>query len=262
MFSHRALLAIVLFSACAHLHVDDAGHGAAHPVLFVHGNGANANQWRAQLAHLRTSRRAIAFDLRGMGTSAPARNSDYSVAAMASDIGDVADRAGLKRFVLVAHSYGGAPAAFYASKHPDRVAALILVDSTWNVKIDDAAAARFGAAIRKNEDAVVHAWFAPILAHSSPAVQKEVFDSVMATNIDAFIGALNGVRFIDMKQLLDAYPGPKFAIAAADVEQPTSLHVQYPSIPVKKISGTGHWLMLDKPDEVNQAIDEILTAVR
>jgi pimeloyl-ACP methyl ester carboxylesterase len=246
----RALLALVLLSGCAH----------STPVLFVHGNGASGQQWRVQVAHLQPSRPAFAFDLPGMGQAPPA--SDYSVAANADAIGRAADVQHLKRFVLVAHSYGGAPAAYYASKHPGRVAALILVDSAFSIHMDDAPAKRFADAIRADRDKVVRAWFAPILKNSSPAVQKEVFDDVAASNVDAFIGALEGLRHVDMKALLDAYPGPKFAIAAADIESPQSLHVQYPSIPVKKITGTGHWLMLDKPDDVNRALDEILSGIR
>ena len=50
------------------LRVDDGGSGGL-PVVFVHGNGGNLTQWKAQLEHLRTSRRAVALDLHGMGES-------------------------------------------------------------------------------------------------------------------------------------------------------------------------------------------------
>ena len=62
--------------------VDDGGTGGI-PILFVHGNGGNRSQWAAQLAYLRHSRRAVAFDLRGMGESALPANSDYSVEGFA-----------------------------------------------------------------------------------------------------------------------------------------------------------------------------------
>ena len=61
-----------------------------------------------------------------------------------------------------------------------------------------------------------------------------------------------------MHSLLAAYHGPRIAIAAADIESPASLHVQFPEIPVKKIHGTGHWLMMDKPDEFNTLLDDFL----
>ena len=84
----RRLIWVVFFlTGCAHMaherfidgpqgriHFEDGGSGSAVPVVFVHGNGANLTQWRAQLDHVRKTRRAVALDLRGMGKSDPARN--------------------------------------------------------------------------------------------------------------------------------------------------------------------------------------------
>ena len=252
------ILAFLLFASrfIAGIHVDDGGRGRATPVIFVHGNGANLEHWRAQLDHVRKSRRAIAFDLRGMGESSPAH--DYSVASMAEDIDVVANKLKLKRFILVGHSYGGAVVAQYAATHPGRVAGVVFADSAGNVKITDEAAEKFVSAIRKDRDRVVKGWFGSIMKASSDAVREQVYVSVRQSNIDAFTGALMGLRGIDMKALLAAYPGPKVAITAADVESEASLSKQFPEIPVHKIEGTGHWLMLDKPEEFNRVLDEAL----
>jgi pimeloyl-ACP methyl ester carboxylesterase len=262
----RGLIAVLLLASCAHvpppgIHVDDGGRGAATPVVFVHGNGANLEQWRSQLEHVRRSRRAVAFDLRGMGQSAPAADGDYSVAAMAVDLGAVVDALRVRRFILVGHSYGGAVVAKYAAMHPDRVAGVVFADSAGNVKISDEGAANFERAIRKNREGVVEKWFGPILKPSSEATRAEVLSSVRKSNLDAFVNALDGLRHIDMKQLIDAYPGPKIAIVAADIESPASLHVQFPEIPVKKMRGVGHWLMLDDPAGFNALLDEALNAI-
>jgi len=266
MRSWISFLAFSLLAGCSHvnvngLHIDDGGSGTAVPVLFVHGNGANLTQWRAQLDHLRPTRRAVAFDLRGMGQSAAAPDGDYSVKAMAGDVAKVADALHLKRFVIVGHSYGGAVVAQYVATHPDRVAGVVYADSAGNVKISDDQAAQFLAALRKNKEKFVRAWFAPILKGSPAEVQNAVFESEDRTPADVIASALNGLRFIDMRALLDAYRGPRLAIAAADIESPSSLHVQFPDIPVRKISGTGHWLMMDKPDEFNRILDEFLAGI-
>jgi pimeloyl-ACP methyl ester carboxylesterase len=266
----RTSISFLVFSlalGCAHvnhvdgLHIDDGGSGNAVPVLFVHGNGANLTQWRAQLDHLRPSRRAIAFDLRGMGQSAPAANGDYSVKAMANDVAAVADALKLKRFVIVGHSFGGAVVAQYVATHPDRVAGVVYADAAGNVKIGDEQAAKFLAALRKDKEKFVRAWFAPILKNSPPEVQKAIFESEDKTPADVIAAALDGMRAIDMRALLDAYHGPRLAIAAADIESPSSLHVEFPDVPVRKISGTGHWLMMDKPDEFNRILDEFLAGI-
>jgi pimeloyl-ACP methyl ester carboxylesterase len=244
------------------LHIDDGGSGAAVPVLFVHGNGANLTQWRAQLDHLRRTRRAVAFDLRGMGRSDPAANGDYSPAAMVDDIEAVAQVLGLRRFVIVGHSFGGTVVAAYAAQHPERVAGLVLADASGNVKVDKATADKFLSALRANKDSVVRQWFAPILKPSSEAVRDAVYTSVHNTPVEVLIGALQSLTTIDVGPLLRAYHGPKLAIVAADIENPMSLHVQFPQVPVKKMTGVGHWLMMDKPDEFNRLLDEFLATVR
>ena len=261
---------ILILAACAHvnqsfvngpqgrLHVDDGGRGAAVPVLFVHGNGANLTQWRAQLDHLRKSRRAVAFDLRGMGLSDPPRNGDYSVDAMVEDVDAVANALGLTRFVIVGHSYGGGVVAAYAAKHPQRVAGVVFADAAGNVKVTEEQSKNFLAMLRKDKDNVARQWFAPILKPSSDPVRNAVFESVHNTPADAFAGALEGLLHIDVGALLEAYHGPRLAIAAADIESPSSLHVQFPDVPVKKMNGVGHWLMMDKPNEFNALLDEFL----
>jgi pimeloyl-ACP methyl ester carboxylesterase len=260
-----AALLVLIMTACAStsggLHVDDGGRSAALPVVFVHGNGGNSAQWRAQLEHLRASRRAIAYDLRGMGQSPASPDGDYSLGAMVADLETLTQRLRSKRFVLVAHSYGGAIAATYGARHPERVAALVLVDSTGSVNISEENAAKFEAAIRRNKDGVVERWFAPLLAPSSELVKAAVLKSVHDTNTDAFVGALGGLRSFDMRAALDAYHGPTLAIAAADIEQPSSFHKQFPEVAVKSVHGAGHWLMLDQPDELNRLLDEFLATV-
>jgi len=181
---------------------------------------------------------------------------------MADDVAKVPDALHLKRFVIVGHSYGGAVVAQYVAAHPDRIAGVVYADAAGNVKINDEQAAKFLGALKKDKSKFVRAWFAPILKGSSLEVQNAVFESEDKTPADVIASALNGLRFIDMRALVDAYHGPRLAIAAADIESPSSLHVQFPDIPVRKISGTGHWLMMDKPDEFNRILDEFLAGIR
>jgi pimeloyl-ACP methyl ester carboxylesterase len=274
----RKLLAVVslLAVSCAHvhpsdsfiagpagsLHVSDGGRGAALPIVFVHGNGANLTQWQAQLDHFRTSRRAVALDLRGMGQSAIPANGDYSVLAMAEDVAAVVDALRLARFVIVGHSYGGAVVAAYAAAHPDRVAGVVFADSAGNVTMAKEAGEKFVAALRKNKDAVVKSWFAPILLNASDSVRDAVLASVHATPVDAFAGALTGLAAHDVGADVNAYKGPRLAIVSADLaKSPSSFHSQFPEVPSRSLDGVSHWLMMDKPDELNRIVDEFLATV-
>jgi len=268
-----SLIAIV-FASCAHapvsgpvttpngtIYVDDGGSGGL-PVLFIHGNGADSSQWEAQLAHLRTTRRAVALDLPGMGRSAPAVNGDYSLQANADAVDAAVSSIGLTRFVVVGHSYGGAVAATYAAKHPEKVAAVIYADSAASIPAMSPQMQQFVDALRADRMKVTHMWFAPMLKPSSQAVQDRVYATVEKSTVDAFAGALVGMAGYDAKTVVNAYHGPRFVIAASEIETPASFRPQFPDLPAMKIAGTGHWLMLDKPDEFNAALDKFLAEVR
>ena len=118
-------MATIIPGPVGDLYVDDAGSGGI-PVLFAHSYAGSCAHWRAQLAHLRLRRRAIAFDLRGHGHSDAPAAPDYSVGALGDDIAAVADALELRRFVLVGHSMGGSAACAYLERHPRRVAGIVL----------------------------------------------------------------------------------------------------------------------------------------
>jgi pimeloyl-ACP methyl ester carboxylesterase len=272
------LVALAFFSiSCAHMrprekfiagpagaiHISDGGRGSALPVLFVHGNGANLTQWQAQLDHVRQSRRAVALDLRGMGKSVAPANGDYSIDAMANDVAAVADALHLKRFIIVGHSYGGGVVAAYAAAHPDRVATVVFADSAANVSMPKEAGEKFIAALRKNKDAVVKAWFAPILVDASDSVRDAVLASVHDTPVDALAGALVGLAAHDVGADVRAIKAPRLAIINASLaKNPSSFHSQFPEVPAREMEGVSHWLMMDKPDEFNRILDEFLATVR
>jgi proline iminopeptidase len=78
---------------------------------------------------LSDSYRLISYDQRGSGRSTvvtdPAR---LTLEHHVDDVDAVRRHFGFERMVLVGHSWGAAPSAFYAFAHPERVAALVLVD--------------------------------------------------------------------------------------------------------------------------------------
>ncbi len=100
---------------------------AQNTFVFLHGYGGNARQWDFQLRHFSQENRTIALDLRGHGQS-NAPNAPYSMDAIQADLLAALDVLGVREpVVLVGHSFGGAVAAEFAARHPERVARLVLV---------------------------------------------------------------------------------------------------------------------------------------
>jgi pimeloyl-ACP methyl ester carboxylesterase len=93
------------------------------PVVLLHGLGDDATTWDRFAGVL--DRHAIAFDLRGHGTSP--RPGEYTPDAMVDDV--VAALEPHDRVDLVGHSMGGHVAALFTIRHPGRVRRLVLEDT-------------------------------------------------------------------------------------------------------------------------------------
>jgi pimeloyl-ACP methyl ester carboxylesterase len=245
------------------LFVDDGGRGGL-PVVFIHGNGGSSAQWRAQLDRLRASgHRATAIDLPGFGRSVAPPSGDYSLDAMASALEAATRQVGLERFVIVGHSYGGAVVAKYAAAHPQKVAGVVFVDAAAvPLPLSPEQLTQLSAAIRANKMRIVQMMFGPMLKPSSASVQEAVMSSAERTSTDAFVGALASLTAYDPKSLFTAYSGPRLAIVASDLESPISFQKQFPEIEAVRLAGAGHWLMLDRPAEVSEAIRRFVAGVR
>jgi pimeloyl-ACP methyl ester carboxylesterase len=245
------------------LRVDDGGRGGL-PVLFVHGNGGNRTQWNATLAHLRATRRAVAFDLRGMGESDPARDADYSVAGFSEDVAAVADALGLDRFVLVGHSFGGAVVASYAGRHPDRLAGLVFADVAGDIRAtpEKALAALRDGLLPEHYEDFTRRWFQGILAGGTDATRSAVLRSLAGTRPEVFTAATMGLYTFDPISALAPYRGPRLHIASFLADNPAAIHRAFENMPVRVIPGASHWLMLDCPDAFNRALDAFLATVR
>lgn len=109
------------------MHYVEVGTGSL-PIVFVHGFISTRNWWQPTLERLASDRyHAYAIDLRAAGESEQTAEG-HTLAQYAQDLQAFADAMGLQRFVLVGHSMGGGVAMQYALDHPERLAALLLVD--------------------------------------------------------------------------------------------------------------------------------------
>ena len=120
------------------LHVLDWGTPDRAPILFLHGGALTARTWDVVCLGLRRDYHCIALDQRGHGDSEWSPILDYAPEAHARDIDGLLDAHGFERVVLIGQSMGGLNAFHYTTQHPERVAALGLVDVGPEVRLDGA----------------------------------------------------------------------------------------------------------------------------
>ena len=111
------------------IHYLDWGTEGRQPILFLHGALQQAHSWDFVALSLCQDYRVLALDARGHGDSQWAPDGDYSLDAHLGDLEGFVGALGLEKFILVGHSMGGRNAYVYASRHPDQVKALAIVDS-------------------------------------------------------------------------------------------------------------------------------------
>jgi pimeloyl-ACP methyl ester carboxylesterase len=95
----------------------------------IHGINANHLSWRGWIGELAADHRTIALDLPGHGLTGPDPARRYTWAEMADRVHDLVTALGLERFMLCGNSLGGAVSLEYALAHPDKLDALVLIDS-------------------------------------------------------------------------------------------------------------------------------------
>jgi len=105
--------------------------GAGPPLLLVHGFGGAKEDFADHMDTLGAHRRVVAFDHRGHGASdAPDDVAAYSLDRLAADILCVADGLDIGAFTLLGHSMGGMAVRHTVLAHPERIDALVLMDTS------------------------------------------------------------------------------------------------------------------------------------
>jgi pimeloyl-ACP methyl ester carboxylesterase len=107
--------------------------GRGEPALvFIHGWSCDRSLWSEQVAHFGAERQVIALDLAGHGDSGRDR-ANWTIESLGEDVRAVVIALDVRHAVLIGHSLGGPVALEAASRIPERVVAVIGIDTFHNV---------------------------------------------------------------------------------------------------------------------------------
>src|SRR3954470_11633438 len=113
--------------------------GAGPPLLLTHGYSSTSGMWQGQIAALSKHHTLILWDMRGHGQSDyPGDPAAYSEALTVADIAALLDEVGAKNAIVGGLSLGGYMSLAFYRAHPDRVRALLIIDTGPGFKKDEA----------------------------------------------------------------------------------------------------------------------------
>jgi len=249
---------------------------AGCPVIcFLHGGSAHAH-WFDLVAPAFVDRfHVIALDQRGHGESQWAEPPAYATENFAADLLGVIDALGWRRVALVGHSMGGHNAMSFSAWHPDRVSALVIVDSRPAIPTDrlDRLRRRGERTLRPYptlEAAAQSFRLLPRETAADPAFLAHLGAAGVVERDGAWVyrfdpASNSGRRPVDAWSLLDRIAAPTL-IARGELSpvlprvMADKLRAAIRSATLAEIPASYHHLVLDNPAGFVRALEEFLAA--
>lgn len=240
--------------------------GAGDPSLvFIHCWSCDRHLWENQVSVFAKNHRVVTIDLPGHGESGQGRKK-WSIEEYGEDVKRVVTKLDLKRVVLVGSSMGGPIALEAARRMPERVVAIVPVDTLQNVenKIPpdqlQAILKQLRADYKGTVTGLMNQYF---FAPGTPAaVKTRVLNETISRPPELSLAILEAVMTYDQARGLREVKVPIRAINS-DLN-PTKLEVNRkyaPQFDAVVIKGVGHYPMLENPARFNELLTEIISSL-
>jgi len=234
-------------------------HGDGPVILLTHGYSATSEMWRGQIEPLTRHHRLVIWDMRGHGRSDyPADPAQYSEAATVADMLALLDAAGAERAIVGGLSLGGYMSLAFHRLHPERVRALLIIDTGPGFRKDEARAAWNARALETAKNFETQG-LKPLQAAS-----KERSTSTHRS-ADGLALAARGMLTQRDAGVIESLPGikvPSLVVVGAE-DQPFLAASDYMAAKIPHavkmvIPGAGHAANLDQPKAFNDAVVHFL----
>ncbi len=241
-------------------------YGSGEPTLvFVHGWSCDDRYWREQVPYFSKKYRVVTLDLAGHGHSGMARTK-YTMSAFGEDVRAVVEAIGSRRVILIGHSMGGSVIAEAALLMPDRVIGLIGVDTLSNIEYpltreefskmiaplekDFRAGSRqfVSGMILPGTDPQLREWILADMSATTPAVALSAMNEMMSQYITGeAAGKFDKIRIPVIAVNADLWP--------INYEANRRHMLSFEALVIK---GADHFLMMNRADEFNHALEKAI----
>lgn len=238
-------------------------HGDGPVILLTHGYSATSQMWRGQIATLSAKHKLVTWDMRGHGQSNyPDDQAAYSEEATAADMAALLDHVGARTAIVGGLSLGGYMSLAFHLKHPERVRALLIIDT--------------GPGYRKNEPR--DGWNANALKTAERferdglgQLRSGSAERATASHRDAtgLAKAARGMLTQRDARVINSLPEIKVPslVLVGDKDTPFLAAADYmaakiPNATKAVIANAGHASNIDQPQAFNEALGKFIATVK
>jgi pimeloyl-ACP methyl ester carboxylesterase len=235
------------------LHSTSTGEGP-HTVILVHGWTCDDTTWESQVPALAKDYRVLTIDLPGHGKSGAPKDGKLSMDLFARAIESVRREANAERVVLVGHSMGTPVVVQYARLFPRHVSAMVFVDGVVRIPNMGPIARLPGllVALPALRKAMIRR--GTFSSSTTPDTRKHILSMMMGTPAATAVGAMNAT-FDPAIWKGDVVTQPVLGLYAERFRHNRAyMKTHFPNLEYVEIAGTGHFPMLEKPDEFNRLL--------
>jgi pimeloyl-ACP methyl ester carboxylesterase len=237
-----------------HYHVEGSGQPT---LVFVHGWSCDGGYWDAQVKAFRGRHRVVTIDLAGHGLSGAGR-ADWTIPAFAEDVRAVLRQLDVRRAILIGHSMGGPVTLEAARMMPDRVVALVPIDTLQDAEQEFAAdeLEAFLESLRADFAGETRKFVLGMFpADADPALVERVAADMSSAPPKVAIGAMRGLFSYNLRSALSQIRAPIRCINSEKYPTKPEINRRYaPQFDVVTMAGVGHFPMLEAPEAFNRLL--------
>lgn len=244
-----------------------SSYGAGSPALvFVHGISCDQSYWREQVSPFSMDFRVVTIDLAGHGESGLGRK-EWSMDAYGGDVSSVIEALDLQSVVLIGHSMGGAVILEAARRLQDRVKGLVVVDSYddlgtwWTTEEIEETLAPFQEDFVEETRSWVRGMF---VEDSDPAFVEQIVTNMSAAPPEVALPSLESALEVMVgRERTTALRGLDMPVVFINADYgPTDVEsLEQRGVEVRIIPGTGHFFMLERPDDFNVVLSNVIESI-
>ena len=257
-------------------------YGNGPPLIILHGLFGSSDNWVTIAKNLSDSFTVYLPDQRNHGQSPHSSKHDYD--SMRDDLFELVNDLALKKFFLVGHSMGGKTAISFALKWPEMLNGLLIADISPFVNQN------MGQSVYNEHQTILNAILSTDLKKITTRSQAEsilsekipsekirglILKNLERVSDNGFGWKINAQSLLDnLGKIMDGVERqtipdhqitgfPVIFLKGSDSDYIPSgdlydIQKIFPAAELIEVHGAGHWIQVDKPDEVVKNIKRLL----